>query len=112
MITDQVIREIYKKYKKPCKNEADLQLDYFIDLLSENHNLKVDKMEILVEDMEPFNPFRRFLKRSIFTVIEFDKMVAFVFRSHILFFEKDSNQVHVHIRPEEPKSLFGRIFGK
>lgn len=112
MITDQVIREIYKKYKKPCKNEANLQLDYYIGLLSEHHKLKVDKMEILVEDMENFNPFRRFLKRSIFTVIEFDKMIAFVFRSHILFFEKDTDQVHVHIRPEESKSLFSKIFGR
>ncbi len=112
MITDQVIREIYKKFKKPCKNPDDLQLDYYLDLLSAHHSFTVDKIDILVNDMEEFNPFRRFLKRSIFTVLEFDKMVAFVFRSHILFFEKDSPKVHVHIRPEEPKSLFSRIFGK
>lgn len=113
MITDQVIREIYKKYKKPCKNEADLQLDYFEDILKKHHKLNTeDKMEIIVEDLEEFNPFRRFLKRSIFTVLELDKVVAFVFRSHILFFEKDSDKVHVHIRPEEPKSLFSKIFGR
>ncbi len=111
MITDKVIKEIYKNYKKPCKNQQELQLPHFLDILKEHHNLSENNMEIIVNDLEEFNPFRRFLKRSIHAILEFDNIIAFVFRSHILFFSKDSNHIRVHMRPDEPKSLFSRIFG-
>lgn len=112
MITDQVIKEIYKKYTKPCKDIAELGLDRYLSILKENHNISSDEMEIVVEDLEEFNPFRMFLKRSIYGILEFDRMIAFVFRSHILFFGKEDNQLRVHIRPEKPQSLFGKLFGR
>lgn len=112
MITDNVIKEIYKKFGKPHKNEEELQLDYFLELLNENHAITRDGKEIIIEDLDEFNPFRRFLIRGINAVLEFDKMVAFVFRNHILFLGKEDNQMRVHIKPEKPKSVFGRIFGR
>lgn len=110
MITDSVIKEIYKKFSKPHKHREDLQLEYYIPMLQKNHSIKMVDDEIILEDLEEFNPFRRFLIRSLNAVLEFDKMVAFVFRSHILFIGKDDNQMRVHMRPEEKKSLFSRIF--
>lgn len=113
MITDKVINEIYRKFNKPHKNESDLNLDYFMELLNENHSLVRRGPEIVVEDLEEGNLFRRFLVRSLNTVLEFDKMVAFVFRTHILFFGKEDNALRVHWRREEPKqTLWGKIFGK
>lgn len=112
MITDQVIKEIYKKYTKPCKNFAELDFDYYLDILKEHHNIMSGDMEVVVEDLEEFNPFRMFLKRSIYGILEFDRMIAFVFRSHILFFGKDDNQLRVHIKPEKSKSLLGKLFGR
>ncbi|MBD5330158.1 MAG: hypothetical protein HDS03_09840 [Bacteroides sp.] len=112
MITDEVIKEIYKTYGKPHKHREDLQLDYFIDLLSENHKLSiVDDDEIIVENLEEFNPFRRFLIRGLHAVIEFDTYVAFVFQGHILFFGKEDPSLQVHMRPERKKSLWDSIFG-
>ena len=112
MITDQVIKEIYKKYTKPCKSIEELGLDHYLEILKKNHKISSDGMEVVVEDLEEFNPFRMFLKRSIYGVLEFDRMVAFVFRSHILFFGKEDNQLRVHIRPEPRRSMLGRIFGR
>lgn len=112
MITDSVIKEIYKKFSKPHKRREDLQLDYFIPMLSAHHAIKMDDMEIVLEDLEEFNPFRRFLIRSLNAVLEFDKMIAFVFRTHILFLGKDNNQMRVHMRPEPEKGLLNRIFGR
>lgn len=111
MITDKVIKEIYKSYKKTCKNQQELQLPHFLEILKQHHNLTENDMEIVVNDLDEFNPFRRFLKRSIHGVLDFDNIIAFVFRSHILFFGKENNQIRVHMKPEEPKSLFGRLFG-
>lgn len=110
MITDEVIREIYKKFGKPHKNREELQLDYFLNLLGEHHHIKYDGDEIIVEDLEEFNPFRQFLIRGLHGIIEFDTYVAFVFRRHILFFSKNDESVQVHMKPES-NSIFDRIFG-
>lgn len=112
MITDEVIKEIYKKFKKSGQPREKLNLDYYIDLLSKHHNITSDDMEIVIRDLEEFNPFRRFLIRSLTAVLEFDKNIAFVFRNHILFMALETPDIRVHIKPEEPKSLLGRIFGR
>ena len=111
MITDRVIKEIYKKYSKAAKSPEDLNLNYFINLLKPNHRIKVDKNEVIFEDQEEFSPFRRFLLRSLNGVLEFDRQVAFVFQNHILFLGKESDEMRIHMRPfEEKKSFLRRLF--
>lgn len=110
MITQEVIKEIYKKYKKPDK-DVEQNIDYFVDLLSPFHTLNYNDGEIIVEDIEEFSPFKRFLTRSLYAIIEFDRNVAFVFRGHIIFFSKLDNGISVHFKPEDKKGLFDRIFG-
>lgn len=111
MITDEVIKEIYRKFGKPHKKIEELQLDYFLPILNEHHSIRRDDMEIIIDDLDEFNPFRRFLIRGINAVLEFDKMIAFVFRNHILFLGKEDEQMRVHIKPEKPKSFFSKLFG-
>lgn len=112
MITDNVIKEIYRKFGKPNKDPDSLQLDVYLPLLQANHAIRQDGIEIILDDLDEYNPFRRFLIRSINAVLEFDKMIAFVFRNHILFLGKEDNQMRVHIKPEKPRSFLGRIFGR
>lgn len=111
MITDEVIKEIYKKFSKPPKRREDLELGRFQKLLEANHSIRMDDMEVEIMDLEEFNPFRRFLIRSLTAVLEFDKMVAFVFKNHILFLGKEDDTMRVHIKPEKPRSFLGRLFG-
>lgn len=111
MITDRVIKEIYRKYSKAAENPESLHLDHYIDMLSPNHNIRVNGKEVIFEDQEEFSPFRRFLLRSLNAILEFDRQVAFVFRNHILFLGKDSNEMRVHMRPcEEKQNIFSRLF--
>lgn len=112
MINEAVINEIYKKFNKPHKHSEDLKLDYFLPILNLHHSIETDGFEIVLKDVEEYSPFRRFLIRSLNAVLEFDKLIAFVFRNHILFFGKEDNQLHVHIKPEKPKSIFSKIFGR
>jgi hypothetical protein len=110
MITEQVIKEIYQNYNKPAKTREELNLDYIVNLLKPHHELQVKEEEIVVGNIEEFSPFKRFLIRSIYAVLEFDSNVAFVFRNHILFFSKSSSDMKVNFRPEEKKGFFGRLF--
>lgn len=112
MITDEVIKEIYKNYGKPRRKGEDLNLPYFIELLKSHHDLELNDNEIIVKSIEEFSPFRRFLERGIYAVLEFDRNVAFVFQSHILFFSKTDDKVSVHFRPADKKSFLDRLFGK
>ena len=112
MINENVINEIYKKFNKPHKKEEDLRLDYFIPLLTQHHSIETDGFEIVLKDVEEYSPFRRFLIRSLNAVLEFDKLIAFVFRTHILFLGKEDKQIHVHMKPEKRPSLFSRMFGR
>lgn len=125
MITDEVIREIYRTNKKPPKDPSELNLPEALFLLKDHHDLTLDsddlsKAEVIINNLEEFNPFRRFLVRSLHAVLEFDHNMAFVFRNHILFLGKDDNSLRVHFKPEEDyfeseeekPSLFSRIFGR
>lgn len=119
MITKEVIRDIYKEYRHPSENLEDLRIPYFLKLLETHHHLKYDGDELIFEDMDEFNPFRRILVRNLHAILEFNKMVAFVFPNHILFLGKRSSELSAHFKPEEDpadvpakkKSLFERLFG-
>ncbi len=112
MITDKVIKEIYRKFSRPPKDREELQLDYFIPLLQENHNLSVDDDEIILSDLEEFNPFRRFLIRRVCGILEFTKFIAIVLPTHILFLGKDDKAMRIHMKPAKQPSLMDRIFGR
>ncbi|MBD5231968.1 MAG: hypothetical protein K2M14_07820 [Muribaculaceae bacterium] len=109
MVTKEVINEIYKKYSTPPKDVAVLDLPHYIELLKKHHNLSVEDDELINRDLEEFHPFRRFLVRRLTAVLNFDKVIAFVFNKHIIFFEKNSNKMHVHFKPEK-QSLISRLF--
>lgn len=111
MITQQVIKEIYKKYSRPPRNEDELSIPHYMDILRGYHELVRENGEIVNVRLDDFNPFKRMLVKSLHAILELDKVVAFVFPNHILFFEKSSENMHVHFKPEK-KSFFARLFGK
>lgn len=124
MITDAVIQEIYKKNKRPPKDLNELNLPEALYILRPNHKMTVDsedlsRAEVILDDMEEYSPFRRFLVRSLHAILHFDRQVAFVFRTHILFLNKNNNEIRVHFRPdggddeeEEDRSWLRRLFGR
>lgn len=113
MVNQKVLNEIYKKYSKPPKDREDLQLDYFLELLSAHHNLRLspDGEEIVIEDLDDFSPFKRFLVRRLTTILEFQRMVAFAFDDHIVLMHKDSSDMSIHFKPVK-QGFFNRLFGK
>ena len=112
MITAEVTKEIYKNYTKPPKDATELNIPYFIELLRPMHRLKADDMEIVVEDLEDYNPFKRFLIRGLTAILEFDKEVGFVFADHILFFNKEDQNINVNFKPAPKRGWLDRLFGK
>ncbi len=110
MITETVIYEMYKAYSRRRMSDLDSRLHHFVGLLSEKHKIRETDTEIFVDSLEESNFFRRFLKRSIMAVVEFDKYVAFVFRTHIIFFNRETPEINIHIRREKKKTFWQRLF--
>lgn len=110
MVTEKVIKEIYKKYSKPPVDSEELRIPYFLDILSQHHDLVYEDGEIRNKNLGEFDPFGRVLVRRLNAILEFDTVIAFVLDSHILFFERESSEMHVHFKPQS-KGIFGRIFG-
>ena len=79
MITKEVIKDIYKEYRHPSDNPDELRIPYFLKKLENHHNLKYDGDELIFEDMEEFNPFRRILVKNLHAILEFNRMIAFVY---------------------------------
>lgn len=110
MINESLIKEIYNKYSKPAKNVADLNLDYFQEVLKKYHPFHYDDMEITFDNLEEFNPFKRFLLRRINAILELDNTVTFVFENQMIFVDRDSPEMHVYFRPEK-KSFLSKLLG-
>lgn len=111
MVTQKVIKEIYKKYTKPPRDIEDLQINHHLGLLKEHHELVCEDGEIINKRLDAFNPFSRMLVRRLNAILEFDKVVAFVFDNHILFFDKYTENMHIHFKPEK-KNFMSKLFGK
>lgn len=113
MITDRVIKEIYKKFGNASVKPQSEKLNHYIDMLAPNHHLRICGDAVIFDDQEEFSPFRKFLLRSLNGIVEFDRLVAFVFRNHIMFLDKESDDMRVHFRPiEEKQNVFQRLFSK
>lgn len=110
MINKEVIDTLYRTFNKPPKEREDLHLEKFLNMLHPHHQLRISDDEIVNDGLEEFNPFKRFLIRNLYQIVEFDKMIAFVFPNHILFFGKANNNMRVHIKPKKTPNIFSRLF--
>lgn len=110
MITDKVIKEIYKTYNRDRNIREELDVKQYIDMLKSHHSIQIRGDELVIDDLDESNPFRRVLLRRLRTILEFDKKVAFVLSNHIIFFEKKTNEIHVHLKPEKKRGFFFRLF--
>ncbi len=111
MIDNKVIQELYRRFKHPAKSVEGLNIPYFENLLKSNNPIKVNDEMIEIQSIEEFSPFKRFLIRRLNKIIEFERNVAFVFNNHILFLSKETDETHIHLKPDKRRRFFG-LFGK
>jgi hypothetical protein len=110
MINEDAIKEIYKACSKSKNEKEDFNLPYFQGLLEEYNPIEIKDELVIIKNVDEFSPFKRFLLRSLKGVFEFDKTIAFVFNTHILFMEKYSDEVRIHLKPEKKEGFFKRLF--
>lgn len=114
MITKQVIEALYKKYRKLPPGPDCLDMPLLFDYAARHHNVAID-MEgpmdsLVINSISPDSPFHRIALERIHAIVPFEEWVAIVMHSSIIFLNRMSNKVSVHIRMEK-ESLMDRLRG-
>ena len=117
MITRQVIQTLYKKYSRRPASPDCLDMPLLFDSAG-HHNIVIDMDgpvdSLVINSVEPSSPFHRIALERINAIVPFEEWVAIVLPSSIIFLNRNSNRVSVHLRAHKPgitdrlRSIFSR----
>ncbi len=109
MITRKVIESLYKKYNKVPPSPDCLDIPLLFESASENHNITIDidgpVDSLVIGSIEPDSPFHCIPLERIHAIVPFEEWVAIVLHSSIIFLNRKSPKVSVHIRMEPPSIM-------
>lgn len=112
MITKRVIETLYKKYRKLPESPDCLDMPLLFEYASQHHNVSIDMDgpidSLIIRSVDPRSPFHRIPLEKIHAIVPFEEWVAIVLHSSIVFLNRNSAKVSVHIKPYKP-SLGERI---
>ena len=106
MITQKVIDALYKQYSKAPKSLDCLDMPLLFDAAGAHHDISVDmddnmNGELVINSIDPASPFHRLPMHRIHAIVPFEKWVAIVVHSSIIFLNRKDNSVSVHLKPVE-----------
>ena len=108
MINNKVIDSIYKKYSKRPSSIYQLNIPLLFEAAHEDHAIEIKGHDLILNSQEPWSPFHTIDLNRVHAILDFDKYVAVVLHSSIVFIGKKSNDIHIHIKPLKP-SLSDRV---
>lgn len=114
MITNKAISEIYKKYSRRPKSIDELNIALLFEAAHKDHAISVEGNNLIINSQESWSPFHTISLDRVHAILDFDKTVAVVLHSSIIFISKESDAVHIHLKTHKPsfserlKSIIGR----
>ena len=112
MITRKVIQTLYKKYRKLPASPDCLDMPLLFDGAAQHHNVTIDMDgpvdTLVIRSIDPDSPFHRLPLERIHAIVPFEEWVAIVLHSSIVFLNRHSSKVSVHVRTE-PLSFMERV---
>ena len=112
MITRQVIDTLYKKYRKTPESTDCLDMPLLFDYCAHHHNVMVDMDDtddtLVINSIDPMSPFHRIALSRIHAIVPFEEWVAIVLHSAIIFLNRKSARVSIHVKTDPP-TLWERV---
>lgn len=116
MITKEVIQAIYKQYPKRAKSVDELDFGLLFDTVGVNHEINVDfnTNRLIIGSLDSRSIFRSIPLPHIHAFVPFEEWTAIVLNASIIFLNRKSTEVSVHLKPQETsmtdklKAIFGR----
>ena len=108
MITQEVIKEIYKKYSKRPASTDELNIPPLFEAAHPSHGIQIDEDKLVINSLPPTSIFRTIPLRNINAILEFESHVAIVLHSSIVFLSKVDKHTYVNFKPLE-RSLLDKL---
>ena len=108
MITKITIEEVYRRYRKKPKSIDELSVELLFDSISQVHGLEIKDEKIILRSVEEKSMFRNIALSRVYGIVNFEKTVAIVLHSSIIFLNKKEPKVNIHIKPE-PKTFIEKV---
>lgn len=102
MITTKVIKELYKRYRRPASSREELGMELLLEQVGRCHGLSVDNdgaNEILtINSVSAASPFHSIPIGHVCAVVPFDEWVAIVLPSSIIFLCRENDDVRINLK--------------
>lgn len=110
MVSQKVIEQLYKRYSSHPKDISVYlnRLRESMDILAALHKLELNDTDIVIGALDEDNPFRVIPIDRIYGIESFDRNIAIILRTCVLFLNKENSNINVHIKPHKI-SLWMRI---
>ena len=107
MITKTIIDTLYKKYRKRPKSIDCLDFGLLFGSLADHHDISVDidSDSLMLYSLGDRSPFYKIPLSKIHAIVPFEEWVAVVLHSSIIFLNRESSKVSVHVKPLEMSFL-------
>ncbi len=102
MITKKVIEELYRRYRKRPASTDELDFGVLFDYVADNHGIELDEKHLVINSIDASSPFHSIGLDRIHAIVRFEKSIAIVLPSSILFLNIDNKGVSVHIKSNPP----------
>lgn len=112
MVTQEVIKTLYRQFNRPPKSVDELNLALLFDYAVENHGIFIDEEALYIGSVDPKSPFATLPLSRVNEIVEFESVIAIVLPAAIVFLNKDNSEVYIHVRlddDEEDTTLWGRL---
>lgn len=102
MITQTLIKNLYKTHCKSPNSADDLNIELLFGLPIEYHDIEIDDAANLILNRLPStSPLRKIALRHIHAIVEIERWIAIVLRYSILFLNRCNSDTYIHIREDE-----------
>lgn len=108
MITKKTIEEVYRRYRKKPKSIDELSVELLFDSISQVHGLEIKDEKIILRSVDEQSMFHKIALSRVYGIVNFEKTVAIVLHSSIIFLNKKEPKVNIHIKPE-PKTFIEKV---
>lgn len=110
MVNKDVIKTLYRQYSRPPKSPDELNIGVLFDTAIDNHGIFIDEDALYIGSVDPRSPFATIPLRNINAIVEFEKQLAIVLHSAIVFLHKEKSDVNIHLKLQE-ESMWDRVRG-
>ncbi len=110
MITEKTINSLYKMFSKRPESPDCLDIAILFENLMGVHDIYVDDFgNLIIESLPPDSPFHKLSLSRINGIVDFEEWVAIVLNASIIFLDKRTSKVQIHIKKAKT-SILDKIF--